>query len=404
MSNSTKLNYLFISYYLLKWPLDQLLGLNYIAEVHIPEVIFFLAFFQSMGDSLYKKTLMSGPMLIWGMWCLYSVLNWYYIGFDIERMKIYDAVWSFMRPYFLLSAICYETTKDAKRTIRWMIGTFCVYVFMGLTMQGNEMRDDASWEGRHGIVLGNHLPLTCVCAIAISIVAQVKGFVSKKALYIITGICVFTIFWVATRKAMAAVFILGAFYALTKVDIHNPRTIFKLLMGVLIMYVVYNLVMEYTLVGQRTRSLEEQEYADIYNVPEWMSFLGDRAVHYLLGWELFLEHPINGIGLNNFMPMTNFPVPFHTEYMVQICEGGIIGFVLYMIYMKGYLGICRDVFKNTSESEALALYGGLVAIMFISLTAWIYDQPHYYAFYGVLCSYCLKGQKSGRKLEKKSTD
>lgn len=393
MSSSTKFNYLFISYYLLKWPLDQLLGLNFISDVHLPELVFLLAFGQSITDPLYKKTLTSGPMLIWGIWCVYSLANWYYIGFETGKVRFYDAIWGFIRPYFLLSAICYETTKDAKRTIRWMIGTFGVYLFMGLTMQGNEMRTDASWEGRHGIVLGNHFPLTCVCMIAISIIAHIRKIITQKMLYIIGCICIFAIFWVATRKAMAAVFILGTFYFLTKVNIHSPKAIFKLLMGLLILYIGYNLVMEYTLVGQRTRSLEEQEYADMYSVPEWMSFLGDRAIHYILGWELFLEHPINGIGLHNFMPMTNSQVPLHTEYMVQICEGGIIGSLLYIMYMRLYFRISGNVFKNISEAEGLALCGGLVAVMFVSLTAWVYDQPHYYAFYGILCSYYLKTRK-----------
>lgn len=386
MSISSKFNYIFISFCLLYHPLNVIWGYSQIlGSYHLDILLFVFCFTYSIQDRNYKKILTTGPMLVWGVWTLYTIVNWFYIGLNPESLKWYDFIWGKLRIYFLLCSIVYECNKDFERTLKWLLGTFFVYSFFGLFLQGNEMRTDASWEGRNGVALGNHFPLTAVAMFFVTCVMNIKGLLKSKYLYAIAALSVFIILWVATRKAMFAFFILALFYLLTKFDIRSSKNKILLFIAFCLTYGAYSLVMNYTLLGKRTMELNEMEYS--IPVPEYLNFLGDRAVQYVLGWNLFIDNPINGIGIYNFMYVTGFPVPFHTEYMVQLAEGGVIGALIFIFYIVSYFKGIKKVYYIDRDT-AIMLYGGMAALLFIALTAWLYNTANFYVVYGIIAAEC----------------
>lgn len=79
----------------------------------------------------------------------------------------------------------------------------------------------------------------------------------------------------------------------------------------------------------------------------------------------------------------------HTEYIVQLAEGGIIGFTLFLLF---YVGIGKRIvisWKNykTRRTEIWLFIGAFGAILFVNITAWTYSFPHYFLIFGIILGY-----------------
>lgn len=119
-----------------------------------------------------------------------------------------------------------------------------------------------------------------------------------------------------------------------------------------------------------------------------MLFLGDRAIQYESAIELFHENFWTGIGLTNFIYMdtSGRQLVLHSEYMVQLCENGIIGFTLLMIF---YVLLIRSLIRNRKYMKrkiGMALFG-LATVLFINFTSWTYCMKYIMVFYAILFVY-----------------
>ena len=116
------------------------------------------------------------------------------------------------------------------------------------------------------------------------------------------------------------------------------------------------------------------------------TMLGDRAIQYELGYMTFLKHPWTGIGLTNFMSVTGYPYRLHTEYMTQLCENGIIGFSLLVFF---YFLLIRKLYVNYKKygDDITIVLFGLLAILFINITAWTYCTVFGMIYYAIILSH-----------------
>ena len=128
-------------------------------------------------------------------------------------------------------------------------------------------------------------------------------------------------------------------------------------------------------------SLEED--AATYNTTDYgiLSLLGDRAFFYIEGWELFMQHPVCGIGINNFMTVADYPMPIHSEYMVQLVENGLIGSIIFLAFVIFLWRTSNHISDIRFRRTAL---GWVLCVLFISLTSWIYDMPQFFIVFGLI--------------------
>ena len=115
-----------------------------------------------------------------------------------------------------------------------------------------------------------------------------------------------------------------------------------------------------------------------------------------MGWKIFIEHPWFGVGLSNFQIETGYPLPIHSEYIVQLCEGGIVGSILFIMF---YLNILKCIISvKTSNKDNLGIYllflSLFLTVCFINLTAWTYQFSHYFICFGLIIgkSFSLMGR------------
>ena len=84
---------------------------------------------------------------------------------------------------------------------------------------------------------------------------------------------------------------------------------------------------------------------------------------YREGWKMFLDHPIAGVGLGNFLGKSTSEGYSHSDYIEVLSTTGVVGFTLYFpIYLVLWLRIAR-VKKRTNdpkEKYQMGVYQALI--------------------------------------------
>jgi O-antigen ligase len=225
-----------------------------------------------------------------------------------------------------------------------------------------------------------------------------KEYELKKLLLLLI-LPVYIIFAVASRNAFGALLILFVSHFLIHRSRNKVNNFTKLLIGTVIVLSTLFLVSKFTYLGQRlshtTAQGSELNQPD-YN-PKGTIFekFGDRGIFYTMGYAIFKEHPIRGIGLGNFF-LFNGEYSQHSEYMIQLCETGIIGSFLFLLF---YGWIWKSIFfcwKNDSNNRNIteAYLSGLVIILFMGLSTREYENPIVFIFLGTIIAYILNRKEA----------
>ena len=242
--------------------------------------------------------------------------------------------------------------------------------------------------------IGNLYPLHAVAFLFVSSVLLVEERIRMWFFVVITlGISVL-IFLSGTRKAFGAEVII-----LLGVVINNGKKrnlwawIRLVFLGAVLAMGVYYAINN-TTVGERIlEGTDERMYVQLVENQRLndfiMKMLGDRGVQYESALELFHEHYWTGIGLTNFMDMSGGDLVLHSEYMVQLCENGMIGFVLLMLfYVLLVIGLVSNRKVVGKQKTGIVLFG-LFAILFINFTSWTYCMNYAMVFYAIFFVYAF---------------
>ena len=390
------INYFFLAYILVKPGLGFLFySIDGAGRISI--LLGILILLLNINNIEFRKVLKSTPVLIWGLWGIYTAVNWLF-----HRVETVQVPWIFIGNQIFLVwiamvVVTYECRRNYQTTLKFILSCFVIYVIFGLLFQ----RDTIYQSGRGGAVLGNVLPLTSLSMVATAVFMYVKKWLTLKNLVIIIILSLAAILFVATRKALGGLIIILFFLLITKYPLNNVKNFLSLIFGLLVFYVGLSFMLDNTILGERMHGIDES--ANQFNTSNLriLNFLGDRAYFYIKGWEIFKEHPLTGIGINNFMYIDKLKLPFHTEYMAQLAENGIIGTILYVLF---YCNIFKQIIRarkyHIIGNEYWPYLGWMFAVLFISLTAWVYSFVHYYIVFGLVIGGI---QKSLIDYEKNST-
>lgn len=390
------INYFFLAYILVKPGLGFLFySIDGAGRISI--LLGILILLLNINNIEFRKVLKSTPVLIWGLWGIYTAVNWLF-----HRVETVQVPWIFIGNQIFLVwiamvVVTYECRRNYQTTLKFILSCLVIYVLIGLLFQ----RDTIYQSGRGGAALGNVLPLTSLSMVATAIFMYVKKWLTLKNLVIIIILSLAAILFVATRKALGGLIIILFFLLITKYPLNNVKNFLSLIFGLLVFYVGLSFMLDNTILGERMHGIDES--ANQFNTSNLriLNFLGDRAYFYIKGWEIFKEHPLTGIGINNFMYIDKLKLPFHTEYMAQLAENGIIGTILYVLF---YCNIFKQIIRarkyHIIGNEYWPYLGWMFAVLFISLTAWVYSFVHYYIVFGLVIGGI---QKSLIDYEKNST-
>lgn len=378
------INYLYIGYIIL-WPLFFKFILPIDGSGRIYMLLSVLMLLVNLLNKKFSSILKHPVFIFWLIWILYTIINWMSAGIPpMDNVPTFSFMFdTFCLPLLSMWVVAYEMQRRPYRLVKLMIYVFTVYLLLGLILQGIY----GGFSGRDTLTLGNGFALTALCLIVIACIGYTVKLLNKYMFLSLVAIATIAIFVIATRKAFLGELIILFFFYLSNYEKINWSLIVKIVALCFVIYILISLILPNTEMGERFMTLEED--AELYNTSNYkiLSLLGDRAYFYIVGWEMFLDNPINGIGIQNFMPVTGYSEPIHSEYIVQLVENGIIGLCIYLLFVA-------SLFKTTKKIYIIPFrrisYGWLLCILFISLTAWLYDMSQYFMIYGIFIGIQIK--------------
>lgn len=318
---------------------------------------------------------------IWCVLVLYALVNSLLQGYVSEYGAFGFFPVNFTNPLVFLLIVTLEIQDNCDSCVAVMLVAYLVFLFFGAFHLSGSPFDRVMSE------MGNMLPLTAVACVFMVAVLFVWKRVRLLSLLLVVAFCLFVVIIAATRKAMGAIVIL-LFGVLLARNREGLWVLFiKMLCAFAFFYIAINYVLDNTLIGERIVSNEEYIPVQMVKNEKLNDFLmialGDRAIQYVGGFEVFREHPVFGIGIGNYMTYTETDYRLHTEYMVQLCENGLVGFILLLLfYISVFRG--RKRIRAYDRNFSILLCFGLLAVLFIDFTSWTYDMNYIMSIYGVM--------------------
>ncbi len=215
---------------------------------------------------------------------------------------------------------------------------------------------------------------------------------SKFKAIMLSIIPLILIVFAASRTAFGCLVIIISMIFINQVKRMDAK---KLMVGIsliLIGSIGYMYILDNTKLGERLGTTTEQGKDTNLKTGTFVDILGDRGPFYFFGWMEFEKEPIHGIGLTNFgkngiWGWYKHSLVLHSEYMVQLCECGIIGFSLFISFLVSIFLKIRKASKPYLSISKPILYCALIIPFFIAFFFWTYDRYYIFIYYGMIIGY-----------------
>lgn len=347
----------------------------------------------STDIEMLKKTF-KGPIAIWSVLMLYHFVN-FYVKTDGTYTLQDVLVAQVMTPIYIMSVTSLLTFINQIKTLKLLVIIYIVYLLVAMSVSS---QNGLNFDGRlmsgslHPNILGQTAGVACLFL----------ALYYSKAKISFLKLCLFTfcfgiVLLTQSRNALILVVfsIISYVYSyLAKRGKFGVKTIILLSSFCILFYVLGDILLNETEVGGRILGAASGETSQVNLLYEsgtiWDSILGERVMYYVIGFSLLNTHFLTGIGLWNFHNHNIYDLPFHTEYMIHLVEGGFIGFILYMTFIYKLfrlyysLGKKRDIFDNQ-------LFISLLGMALICFTAREFCYNYFFPLYGfIITSYKLK--------------
>ena len=400
---SSKINYLFLAYVLV-WPVLNKTIIPIDGAGRIGQLLFLISLLFNVLERDFLETMNRKPISLWFIWVIYVTIVWFWCGHNVtevfESRPVSDVTFVFTRfvtPFYAMLLIAREIRLNEIPLLKWILACYLIFIMLATFCGTSNITDD----GRVMSSMGNELPLGAMSMFFWAAYMNLRHKLKTRYVAILFIVAFICILLAATRKAFIGLLIISLFWLIARNKMYKPQKLFILIGVLALLYLGVQYVMDNTALGERFAGTDDA--AEIYNTSDIpiLNFLGDRAIFYIMGWEIFLEHPWFGIGLSNFQIETGYPLPIHSEYIVQLCEGGIVGSIIFILFSLNILKCIVRVRKSNKDNFGIYLLflSLFLTVLFINLTAWTYQFPHYFICFGLVIgkSFSLMDRKFAYK-------
>lgn len=340
----------------------------------------------------FKQVLLQRINLLWILLVAFHLIN-YVIQVPADRPQ--SLIFRVTTCAFLMIQTEFLYLRRPATTLKWLCGGFFIFIMIAFNM----VSVDADFENRlkGDAMHPNLFAQTAGCGLLV--LAYTKYVINlswgRTILLTIPGFVV--ILGCGSRNGLALFFIYCAaiFIAKQFENEFSGRKIFKLLFIFVLLYIIGCLILNNTMVGERLLNTEKQteEYTNLQTGIPILDLMGDRGIFYYIGWMNFLDNPISGIGLYNFADYNNYPVPVHSEYMIHLAEGGLIGISIFLIFVFIMINGLYGNFKISKTPQTFILLILFFSYVFVCISARCFDTHCFYPLLG-LCTASIIKRKS----------
>ncbi|HBE42077.1 MAG TPA: hypothetical protein DDW27_12885 [Bacteroidales bacterium] len=381
-----KVKYAFL-FVLLIWLPFQIFVLKADAASRSILMLMFMTVFVNIANFNFMKTIIRAPVIFWGLWVIYAFINTILLGLNTGQAYFTFFVY-LAGPLMALWVMSAESFEDRDQLLNIVIAGLYVKLILIFIFE----------EGRASNLfrLGDKIETNSIAFSALTLIVFIylkyvfKG-IGLKQLLLLVIFPFFIILLTASRNAFGGfvILLLSHFYIhRSKRVLHNIAVIF---FGAVFISATFYFIIENTYLGKRLAETTEQAQDDLYYYQVKGTILekfGDRGYFYILGWDLFKKYPVRGVGVKNFAQFQG-RYAMHSEYMVQLCELGIIGTLLFILFY-GWLGrnlliTWRSYVDDRKKTEVfIAVY---MIILFMALSIFQYNDPVFFLMTGAMTAY-----------------
>lgn len=335
-----------------------------------------------LNGSSIRVIYLKKPVIFWLLWCIFVTFN-YFIHSQPYPLTLISLIRMVYIPLILLIIVDKEYRINSHSLIWICLITHIVYTIGGYYFDSNLLYRETAGNDN---TLGNLYAINVSFTLFYLALLNRIGKLSWLWFIVLTLVVVLVLALSGTRKAFGAGLIILVFWALSYFSIRKVRTWFFVLLFAFLGMKGYTYLLENTFMGARIEVLEKQREENLPpGAPQFLNVFGDRSGHYYYGIKQFLERPITGSGLKQSRVAGNKDLYFHTEYVAQLVDNGLIGFFLFFAL---YFWTAKRILRKKNQTIKLCMIGGYVSIMFLMLTAWAWEFPAYFICLGVLVGYC----------------
>lgn len=365
------------------WEIIQQYVLRIDGAGRIPFTISLIAFLFSFSDWKRNAMCTRNVIIFYFFLVVYELLNSLFVNSDVitNFSSSYITLIKAIAEPFMVMMVSYVSFLQKPKTtisvIFWSLFIFIIFVV--LTGQTNTSFDDferMSVEGLSTNTIANKSSLFLFFLVLNNRYNQWKPslcvLLSLPALYLILKS--------GSRQSLFLVASLLVFISLIQV---NSKKVFRLLLISLAVLFVASYILESTDFGGRIQSTTENVNYSYESSNGFLKYFGDRGPQYIEAAAIIPDHPIWGIGMRNFQNYSHNSIVFHSEYLIHLCECGIIAFIFYILYLLTFI---KKLIKNRSDQIVLLCLCFFVGLIVLGLFTRICYHSYYFCFYGLALS------------------
>ncbi|HBE39652.1 MAG TPA: hypothetical protein DDW27_00290 [Bacteroidales bacterium] len=390
MFKYAKIKYVLL-FVIIIWEPLQIFILKFDAANRMTGFLIALTILLNIANADFIKAGFRMPVVLWTIWVIYAFFNTATMG-AMADFTYYGLFITITRPLMVLWVISSEKFKDRKILFDIIITGLYIRMLIILIFETTRANDLF----RLGLKIdSNAIGISALILIILLYLRFLYKEIDLKRLLVLVIIPFYIILATASRMAFGgfAILLVSHFY------INRSKNLLKnlaiLFFGTFIVLGIFNFVIKNTYLGDRLSQTNEQSAELVYYNKVRGTVLekfGDRGIFYVLGYEIFREHPVRGVGLRNFPNYLMYgKVVLHSEFMVQLCELGIIGSLFFVLFFgwigKNILYYQKNDIENRKINEGYII--GLFIVLFLGLVIFQYNDPITFLLTGVIIAYLL---------------
>lgn len=345
--------------------------------------------------SFPRSNIFSKPIIYYLLWFIFVFFNSLNKGIDHFEYFI-----SFFSAIFLPFAMLIISTKLSKgQTIKIslvyvIIAALYVYISFAYFYEG---RNDSERLG--DMLNANAVGMRSGFIILFAIILYAMKKINLLYLILLLPFPLFVS--IATGSRTTAVVSFFFLISLLFINLRSKIRLRTLIINFIILFAIFQFatyVLYDTYVGDRLLMSSLQVKGTEFQTGTILDNFGDRGFQYYESWPIILKNPLTGIGLKNYLDYTITNHIFHSEYLTQLCENGLIGFILYYSF---FIWILKGLIKIRPQNDVMKrskyiLVSGVLGILILSFATRVSYYPFYYALIGIAINFILYYSRSNR--------
>ncbi len=349
---------------------------------------------------------------------VFTLINLFFQGvkFTTFDLSLLDVVGRLLYCYIFFIVLLWSLKRSFLNTMYAMSCSsllVCLFYIANTGMKEFGASDNLSLRLLSSVINANEVAYCATATIFVTICIthfeiHKKSVLRNCFLLIVIAISFWLIIATACRTAFITISIIlfGYLIIFFRNRFSTAKTIVLSLIILIIVVFTRETIISNTIVGKRLSKgieWETEMYEQKFGGDSWWidQFLGERAVYFHDGYKIFQQSPWFGIGYKNYMFYSSTHNVCHIEYISQLAEGGIVGFVLYMFFLSCVIKNCYQTARNKGLFNQITILGfcGLTATMLFGFGLFTINQFPFYISCATTLALTSSSQKENQYAE-----